>query len=156
VRRWAVAALLLVVGCSAPERACPAIGSVSGVSVTVLAPYAAQVDGVHLTVCWSGQCQQSDVELAPGSDTIDQGCSGPGPDDICSATAVPNGTKVGFAEIAKLPVGPVTVAATLTVDGRRVPVAKVTRTAEPTYPAGPDCGPGGNQVRIEIDRTGIR
>jgi hypothetical protein len=156
VRRWAVAALLLVAGCSAPERACTDIGSVSGISVTVLAPYAAEVDGVRLEVCWSGQCQETEVELAPGSDTVDQGCSGPDPDDVCSATAVPNNTKVGFADVAKLPAGPITVAATVTVNGRPVPMAKVSRNAETTFPNGPHCGPGGNQASVEIDRSGIR
>ena len=156
MRSWIVAWSLLIVGCSAPTEACTEIGSVSGVSVTVLAPYAARVDGVRLQVCWAGQCQDRDVELSPGSDTIDQGCSGPDPDDICSATAVPNGTLVGFAELPGLPAGPISVAATLTVDGRGVPVAEVTRTAETTYPNGPQCGAGGNQAAIEIDHTGIR
>ena len=79
-------------------------------------------------------------------------CSGPDPDDTCSATAVPNNTLVGFAE---LPAGPITVAAMLTVDGRRVTVAKAARTAETTYPNGLQCGAGGNHAKIEIDRTGI-
>ena len=156
MRRWGLACLLLLAGCSTPELACTDIGSVSGISVTVLAPYAAKVDGVRLEVCWAGQCQERDVELAPGSDTVDQGCSGPNPDDPCSATAVPNGTLVGFVELAGLPAGPITIGATLTVDGRRVRVAGVTRTAETTYPNGPQCGAGGNQAAIQIDRTGIR
>lgn len=139
-----------------PTVACTEIGSVSGVSVTVRAPYAAKVDVVRLKVCWAGQCQERNVELSPGSDTVDQGCSGPDPDDTCSATAVPNGTLVGFAELAGLPAGPITVSATLTVDGRRVPVTETTKSAETTYPNGPQCGAGGNQAAIEIDHTGIR
>jgi hypothetical protein len=122
----------------------------------VLAPYAAQVDDVRLEVCWAGQCQEREVELAPGSDTVDQGCSGPDPDDTCSATAVPNATKVGFVEVTGLPAGPITIAGTLTVDGRRVKLAEVSRTAETTYPNGPQCGAGGNQAAIEIDQSGIR
>ena len=148
--------MLLMVACRPPEVACPAIGSVSGISVTVLAPYAADVDGVRLQVCWAGQCRQREVQLAPGSDTIDQGCSGQGRDDTCSATAVPNGTLVGFAEIPELPAGPISVAATVTVNDRSVRIPKVRRDAEVTFPAGPHCGPGGNQLRIEIDRAGIR
>jgi hypothetical protein len=147
--------LQLLAGCSAPTQACTEIGSVSGVSVTVVAPYAARVDGVRLEVCWAGRCQEREVELAPGSDAVDQGCSGPDPEDTCSATAVPNGTKVGFVE-AGLPAGPITIAGTLTVDGRRVQLAEVSRTAETTYPNGPQCGAGGNQAAIEIDHTGIR
>ena len=156
MRRWAVASLLLLAGCSAPTAVCTEIGSTSGISVTVLAPYAAQVDAVRLAVCWAGQCQERDVELAPGSDTVDQGRSGTDPDDTCSATAVPNNALVGFAELSELPAGPITVAAVLTVDGRRVTVAEAARSAETTYPNGPQCGPGGNQAQIEIDRTGIR
>ena len=156
MRRWAVTLLLLLAGCSVPTLACTEIGSASGISVTVLAPYAAQVDAVRLEVCWAGQCQERDVELAPGSDTVDQGCSGPDPDDTCSATAVPNNTLVGFAELPELPAGPITVAAVLTVDGRRVTLAEAARSAETTYPNGPQCGAGGNQAQIEIDRTGIR
>ena len=127
-----------------------------GVSVTVLAPYAASVDGLRLKVCWAGQCQQRDVELAPGNDTVDQGCSGPSSEDTCSATAVPNGALVGFAELPGLPAGPITVSATLTVNGARVPVAEAARTAETTYPNGPQCAAGGNQAVIEIDQKGIR
>ncbi len=156
MRRCTVAALLLLVGCSAPTEACTEIGSVSGVSVTLLSPYAAQVDSVRLKVCWAGQCEDRDLELTAGSDTIDQGCSGPDRDDTCSATAVPDGTLVGFAELPELPAGPISVAATVTVNGRRVQLAEVARTAETTYPNGPQCAAGGNQAAIEIDHTGIR
>ena len=129
----------------------------SGVSVTVLAPYADQVDQVRLEVCWAGPCTEDTVKLDPGSDTVDQGCSGPDPDDTCSATAVPNGTLVGFLERARAARGRrSTVRGTVTVDGRRVELAEVTRTAETTYPNGPQCGPGGNQVAIAIDQSGIR
>ena len=69
---------------------------------------------------------------------------------------MPNGPLVGFVELAGLPAGPITIGATLTVDGRRVRVAEVTRIAETTYPNGPQCGAGGNQAAITIDRTGIR
>ena len=155
---WAAAASLLVLAActAAPERACTEIGSVSGVAVTVLAPYAEQVDRVRLEVCWSGPCTEDTVELSPGSDTVDQGCSGTDPDDTCSATAVPNGTLVGFLPVPELPAGPATVRGTVTVDGRSVALAKVTRTAETTYPNGPQCGPGGNQLAVAIDQDGIR
>jgi hypothetical protein len=156
VRRWAVAPLLLLAGCSVPTLACTEIGSVSGVSVTVLAPYASQVDDLGVEVCWAGQCQEREVELSPGSDTVDQGCSGSDPEDTCSATAVPNDTKVGFVEVPGLPAGPITIAGTLTADGRRVQLSEVSRTAETTYPNGPQCGAGGNQAAIEIDKSGIR
>jgi hypothetical protein len=153
----ALVSLLALAACtSAPEVACTEIGSSSGVGVTVLAPYAEQVDGVRLEVCWSGPCTEDAVELAPGSDTVDQGCSGPDPDDICSATAVPNGTLVGFLPVSELPAAAVTVSGTVTVAGRAVELAEVTRNAETTYPNGPQCPPGGNQLAVAIDRAGIR
>jgi hypothetical protein len=157
VRVWAAAASLLVLAaCSSPEVACTEIGSPAGVGVTVVAPYAAQVDGVRLEVCWSGPCTEDTVELSPGSDTVDQGCSGSDPDDTCSATAVPNGTQVGFLPVPGLPAGEVRVSGTVTVAGRAVALAEVTRSAATTYPNGPQCGPGGNQLAITIDQTGIQ
>jgi hypothetical protein len=157
VRVWATAASLLVLAaCGPPEVACTEIGSPSGVAVTVLAPYAERVDGVRLEVCWSGPCTEDAVELAPGSDTVDQGCSGSDPDDTCSATAVPNETLVGFLPVSGLPAGEVTVRGTVAVAGRAVTLTEVTRSAETTYPNGPQCGPGGNQLAITIDQAGIR
>ena len=156
MRVWAAAALLLVLAaCSPPEVACTEIASPSGVGVTVAAPYAEQVDELRLEVCWSGRCTEGTVALGPGSDTVDSGCSGPRPEDTCSATAVPNGTRVGFLP-AELPAGEVTISGTVTVGGRAETLAGLTRSAEPTYPNGPRCGPGGNQVAVTLDRTGIR
>ena len=157
VRAWAAVVLLLALpGCGTPEVACTEIGSASGVTVSVVAPYAEQVDRVLLEVCWSDPCTEGDVQLRPGSDTVDQGCSGPDPDDTCSATAVPNGTLVGFLDVPDLPAGEVRVSGTVTVDGQPVALAEVTRSAETTYPNGPQCGPGGNQLAVAIDRTGIQ
>jgi hypothetical protein len=153
----AVASLFALAACtSAPGVACTEIGAPSGVGVTVLAPYAEQVDGLRLEVCWTEPCTEDTVELAPGSDTIDQGCSGPDPDDTCSATAVPNGTLVGFLPVLELPAAEVTVGGTVTVAGRAVELAAVTRTAETTYPNGTQCPPGGNQLAVVIDKDGIR
>jgi hypothetical protein len=95
----AQAVLLLVAGCSPTEVACTEIGAPTGVAVTVEKAIATQIEAVLLTVCWDGNCSDHDVELSPGNDTIDQGCDGTDPDSVCSATAVPNGTKVGFAEV---------------------------------------------------------
>jgi hypothetical protein len=49
----------------------------------------------------------------------------------------------------------VTVRGTVAVAGRAVTLAEVTRRAETTYPNGPQCGPGGNQLAITIDQAGI-
>ena len=155
--RWVAGALLLLTGCSAPALACTEIGAPSGVSVTVLAPYAADVDALSLTICWTGaDCVESAVDLMPGSDTVDQGCSGTEPDDTCSATAVPNDTLVGFLDVAGLPAGPVTVEGTVTAGGKQRRLAEISRTAETTYPNGPQCGPGGNQLSVQLDANGLR
>jgi hypothetical protein len=114
-----LAGLLLVVGCSPMEVACTEIGASPGVSVTVEKAIAADVAAVRLTVCWDGKCDDHDVQLFAGSDTLDQGCDGTDPDSACSATAVPNGTKVGFAEVPGLPTGTITIGATVRRAGRR-------------------------------------
>ena len=120
--------MLLLTGCSAPALACTEIGAPSGVSVTVLAPYAADVDALSLTICWTGaDCVEGAVDLMPGSDTVDQGCSGTEPDDTCSATAVPNGTLVGFLDVAGLPAGPVTVEGTVTAGGKQRRLAEISQ-----------------------------
>jgi hypothetical protein len=156
VRIWVAAALLLLTGCSEPAVACTEIGAPSGVSVTVLAPYAAEVDALGLTVCWAGaDCVDGAVELAPGSDTVDQGCSGSAPDDACSATAVPNGTLVGFLDVAGLPAGSVTVEGSVTVDGEQRNLAEITKSAETTFPNGAACPPGGNQLSVQLDADGL-
>ena len=155
--RWVAGALLLLTGCSPPALACTEIGAPSGVSVTVLAPYAAEVDALSLTICWTGaDCVDGAVDLMPGSDTVDQGCSGTDPDDTCSATAVPNDTLVGFLDVAGLPAGPLTIEGTVTASGKQRRLAEISRTAETTFPNGPQCGPGGNQLSVQLDANGLR
>ncbi len=152
MRTWLAVALMTLSGCSAPAVACTEIGAPSGVSVTVLAPYAADVDALSLTVCWAGaDCVDGAVELTPGSDTVDQGCSGSAPDDVCSATAVPNGTLVGFLDVAGLPAGSVTVEGSVTVDSKQRSLAEITKTAQTTYPNGEMCPAGGNQLNVQLD-----
>ena len=153
---WIAAALLLLTGCSAPAVACTEIGAPSGISVTVLAPYAAEVDALSLTVCWTGaDCVDGAVELAPGSDTVDQGCSGSAPDDACSATAVANGTLVGFLDVAELPARSVTIEGSVTVDGEQRSLAEITKIAETTFPNGSSCPAGGNQLSLQLDAGGL-
>jgi hypothetical protein len=97
----ALAALLLVVGCSPMEVACTEIGASPGVSVTVEKAIAADVAAVRLTVCWDGKCDDHIVQLLAGSDTVDQGCDGTDPNPACSATAVPNGNESRFRRGAR-------------------------------------------------------
>ena len=99
----AVAVLLLLTACTDPTSVCTEIGASPGVSVTVEKALATSLTGLALRVCWDGACKDYDVDLSPGSDTVDQGCDGNEPDAACSATAVPNGTLVGFVTVPALP-----------------------------------------------------
>jgi hypothetical protein len=157
----AVLALLVTSGCSALERSCTTIGSLSGVSVTVDRVVAADLDGLRLRVCWpldsaDPTCRDDVVELTPGTDSIDQGCASGGPDAVCSATASPNGTLVGFLQLDDLSEGRARVSGVVTIAGRRQALPPVTVAAEPSYPNGPDCGAGGQQARVTLGSDGLR
>jgi hypothetical protein len=152
----ALATVLLLAGCGPMEVACTEIGAPAGVGVTVEKAIAADVDAVQLTVCWDGDCHVHKVQLSPGSDTVDQGCNGNDPDSTCSATAVPNGTKVGFAEVSDLPTGTITIGATIRRDGMQIALPKIDVPANPTYPNGPQCGPQGIQAQVIVGASGLR
>ena len=149
-------ALLVLTGCTGPELACTMIAAPSGVGVTVAKDIAAEVTAVRLTVCHDGDCSDHTVELTPGSTSVDQGCSGTDPDSACSATAVPDGTKVGFADIAGLPTGPITISATITRSGKRTALKGIDATSQTVYPNGPLCGGEGTQARVTISAAGLR
>ncbi|MFC7625040.1 hypothetical protein [Microlunatus sp. GCM10028923] len=153
-----ILAAVALVGCTAMEpKACTAIGSVPGVGVTIDKAAATGVDGLRLEVCWKGDpCRDAEVELQPGTDTVDQGCDGDDPDSTCSASAVPNGTLVGFAQIEGLPSGPIDVTAIVIKGTKPQPESKATVMAAVTHPNGPDCPAGANQAKITIDADGIR
>jgi hypothetical protein len=148
--------LLLLTGCSPMEAACTEIGAPPGVAVIVEKTIAADVDDVRLTVCWNGNCNDHKVQLAPGSDTVDQGCKGSDPDSACSATAVPNGTKVGFADVPGLPTGTVIISATVRRAGKQIVLPKIDVQSRPTYPNGPQCGPQGPQAQVVVGASGLR
>jgi hypothetical protein len=152
----ALATVLLLAGCSPMEVACTEIGAPPGVGVTVEKTIAADVDAVQLTVCWDGDCHDHTVQLTPGSDTVDQGCDGNDPDSACSATAVPNGTQVGFAEVPGLPTGTVMIGATVRRAGKQRVLPKIDVQAKPTYPNGQQCGPQGTQAHVVIGASGLR
>jgi hypothetical protein len=147
-------ALLMLTGCGGPE-ACTMIAAPSGVGVTVAKDIAAQVTAVRLTICHNGDCHDHAVELSPGSISVDQGCSGTDPDSACSATAVPDGTKIGFADVPGLPAGPITISATLTRSGKPTTVKAIEVTSKTVYPNGPGCGGEGNQARVTISADGL-
>jgi hypothetical protein len=69
---------------------------------------------------------------------------------------VPDGTLVGFLDVAGLPAGPVTLEGMATVEGTKHRLPKISRTAETTYPNGPQCGPGGNRLNVRLDAEGLR
>jgi hypothetical protein len=148
-------ALLLLTGCSGPELTCTMIAAPSGIGVTVAKDIAAEVTAVRLTVCHNGDCHDHAVELSPGSISVDQGCSGTDPDSVCSATAVPDGTKVGFADVPGLPAGPITIGAALTRSDKRTPLKAIEVTTKTVYPNGPLCGGEGNQARVTISADGL-
>ncbi len=155
-----IAALLLImlaglVGCREAV-ACTEIGSASGVNVLVEAPAAPNVTALELRICWSGQCHMRAVELSPGSDTVDQGCNGTDPDSVCSATAVPNGMKVAFVDVADLPVGELSISATVTGGSKQRQLDAITVQSAATYPNGPQCGAGGNQANLTVSASGLR
>ena len=160
---WAVrcrglvaACLVLLAGCSPLEgAACTEIGAPSGVNVTVEKEIAELVRSVILTICHEGDCQDHPVELIPGSNSVDQGCTGPGPDAACSATAAPNGSKVGFVQV-ELPSAKLKVSAMVIRTGKPQKLSPIEVEAKTTYPNGPNCPAGGNQTKITIGPEGLR
>jgi hypothetical protein len=139
-----------------PQHACTAIGSVPGVGVTVAEDVSSQLSGVRLSVCWSGRCRQYPVDLRPGATPVGQGCEGSSPDAVCSATVVPDGTLVGFVQIADLPEGPLTVSGSGVRAGRKVRWSELNVQARPSFPNGPDCGAGAPQASVTLRATGLR
>ncbi|WP_104044168.1 hypothetical protein [Arthrobacter sp. ZGTC412] len=117
---------------------CPAIAQATAVSVTISANYASQVATLHLKACQDCTCTEEDVELHPGSASIDQGCT---PEGVCSATASPDGTKLGVLFLQTLTESPmsVTVSATGT-DGSSLPVRTLDFRPRGNYPYGEQCG----------------
>jgi hypothetical protein len=143
----------LVPGCEPYGVACPAIAQVIGVSVNVTAEYAPAVDVLHLKACQDGMCQEADLELHPGSVSIDQGCT---PDGVCSATASPDGTKVGTLMLETLTESPMTVTASGTSPaGSALPVQNLEFRPRATYPFGEQCGKF-IVASVTLDATGLR
>ena len=91
-----LAGLSVLPACTSPGIACTDIGAASGIGVTVVSAIAPDVQTLALKICRGQACRVVPVDLAPGSVTVGETCSGPGPDDVCSASASPDGSKVGF------------------------------------------------------------
>jgi hypothetical protein len=128
----------LVSACEPAGSACPAIAQATAVAVTVTAGYSPRAATLHLRACQDGACTEGGVELRPGSSSIDQGCS---PEGACSATASPDGTKVGTLMLAALTESPITVTASGTAaDGGALPVRTLEFRPKALYPFGEQCG----------------
>lgn len=142
----------LTTGCGPGAVACPAIAQATAVSVTVKADYAPLVRGLHLLACQDGVCREDDLDLNPGSASIDQGC---GPDGVCSATASPDGTLVGILMLETLTESPMTVTATGTAaDGSPLPVRSLGFRPRAAYPYGEQCGKFVT-ASVFLDGTGL-
>lgn len=133
---------LLAAGCQ-PQAACPAIAPAPVVALTVAGEYAGSVQTLRLKACQDGRCTEADLELFPGSTTVDQGCE-PGPDGEdrpCSATATPDGTLTGMLMLERLTESPVEVTAGGTgAGGLPLPVRTLTFTPRVAHPYGEQCG----------------
>jgi hypothetical protein len=147
--------LLICGACEGSEVACTDIGAPSGVNVTVDRQIATDLHSLTLTICSEGDCLDHLADLAPGADSVDQGCDGSGPDAACSATAVPNGSMIGFVP-AELPAGKITIETTVVRNGRQRTFGPVEVDARTTYPNGPMCPAGGNQATITLGPDGLR
>ncbi|MDQ0771047.1 hypothetical protein QF031_003796 [Pseudarthrobacter defluvii] len=128
----------LVPACQPAGSACPAIAQATAVAVTVTAGYSPRVASLHLRACQDGTCKEADVELRPGTSTIDQGCIEGG---ACSATASPDGTKVATLMLDTLTESPMTVTASGTAPDRTaLQVRALEFQPKVLYPFGKQCG----------------
>lgn len=143
----------LVSGCEPYAHPCPAIAQATAVSVTVAADYAPQVAELRLKACQDGACTEGLVDFHPGSASIDQGCT---PDGICSATASPNGTKVGMLMLETLTESTMAVTASgFATDGSVLPTRTLDFRPRAEYPFGEQCGRF-ISASVVLDAEGLR
>ncbi|KRE81287.1 hypothetical protein [Arthrobacter sp. Soil764] len=127
-----------VSACDFRGSACPAIAQATAVSITVTAGYSPKVGALHVRACQDGTCKEGDVELRPGSASVDSGCN---PEGVCSATASPDGTKVGVLMLDALTESPMAVTVSATApDGTALPVRSLEFSPQAAYPFGEQCG----------------
>lgn len=151
-----VCTALLGAGCQ-PQTACPAIAQAQVVALTVAREYADSVKTLRLKACQDGRCTEADLELFPGSTTVDQGCEpGPDKDRPCSATATPDGTLTGMLMLDRLTESPIEVTAGGTdAGGLPLPVRTLTFTPRVAYPYGEQCGRF-ISAGVQLDAEGLR
>jgi hypothetical protein len=114
------------------------IAQASVVSVKVAREYVPQVRMLHVKACQEGTCREANLDLFPGSASVDQGCR---PDGVCSATASPDGTMMGMLMLDILTDAPMALTATGTApDGAALPVRTLDFRPRGAYPYGEQCG----------------
>lgn len=131
-------------GSGADPLACTEIGAEPGISVTVAENMAGSTAGAQLEVC-DDTCRTFDLDLQPGSETVDLGCDSSEPEGSCSGVVRPNGTLVGFVVVEQLPVHDVEVS--VLSEGQRF---SATGTPQPVYPNGPDCPGSALQLSLTL------
>ena len=148
---------LLAAGCQ-PETACPAIAPAPVVALTVAREYAGAVKTLRLKACQDGRCTEADLELFPGSTTVDLGCE-PGPygrDRPCSATSSPDGTLTGMLMLDQLTESPIEAILRGTgTSGVALPARTLTFTPRVAYPYGKQCGRY-ISAGVLLDANGLR
>lgn len=152
----AVAALMLA-GCGAQPIACTEIGVAQGVSLNIAAPLAKDATKALVTICVEEEeCEAVEVELFTSTTTESQGCEGDDPDDSCSAVAVPDGGRTGFAPFDGLPESEVEVVVALwDANDGQILLESATVTPARIYPNGPQCDNGGVQLGLTVTQDGI-
>lgn len=144
---------VLTTACWPSATPCPMIAQASAVSVTVARDYVPEVRTLHLRACQDGTCKEADLELFPGTASVDQGCT---PDGVCSATASPDGTMRGMLMLDSLTEAPMSVTATGTArDGAALPVRTLDFRPSGAYPYGEQCGRFVS-ASVVLDAAGLR
>ena len=145
-------AVLLCTACAgvgAGPLLCTEMGAEPGISVTVAENMAQSAEAAMLEVCDDG-CRTYELELRPGSETVDLGCDSSEPEGSCSGEVRPNGTLVGFVVIEQLPDHELEVA--ILAGGKRY---SALGTPKPVYPNGPDCPGSALQLSITLDNGAL-
>lgn len=126
----------------AGPRACTEIGAHPGISITLERAIDREPRDATVTVCDAARsCTDTAIVLQPGSTTVDQGCTGTGPDAPCSASVSPNDTLVGFVVHDALTAAPVAVTITLGSGPTEQRLGPFTVTPKEFRPNGPGCEP---------------
>lgn len=147
------ASTVLLVACGADSgflgRACTEMGALRGYTLTIAKDMVGDISDPVLEAC-DTTCRTLPIELTEGSDTVDQGCTGDGPEDSCSAISVPNGTLVASINDPDL----TTAEVTLTLINGSTEYA-ITATPKMVYPNGEDCPGAEPQLNLLLTLDGL-